>query len=161
MDKSFVLKEIAEKQRQLDMLIAVEEIAANQQQPFYDYMCNQFGSFEMNKARKSGCTDEDCLRKIYYKAQHEFFVFILSTQGITWKSGERNHIVPFDKAVAEDISDSRMPYTPCSLGLFKAVWIDFMILMLEDEILELMGGESLLEEVPGVPEDMPVPQVPS
>lgn len=40
----------------------------------------------------------------------------------------------------------------------KAIWLDFMILVLEDEVLELLEDESLPEEVPGVPEDMPVPK---
>ena len=43
----------------------------------------------------------------------------------------------------------------------RAIWLDFMILVLEDEVLELMGDESLPEEVPGVPgvpKDMTVPK---
>ena len=43
----------------------------------------------------------------------------------------------------------------------KAIWLDFMILVLEDEVLELMEAESLPEGVPGVPgvpKDMTVPK---
>lgn len=45
------------------------------------------------------------------------------------------------------------------MNLHRAFWLDFMILVLADEAgIDLQIDESLVEEVPGVPEDMPVPK---
>ena len=47
-------------------------------------------------------------------------------------------------------------------NLYRAFWLDFMILVLADEAgIDLQRDESLVEEVPEVPEvpkDMPVPK---
>ena len=45
------------------------------------------------------------------------------------------------------------------INLHRAFWLDFMILVLADEAgIDLQRDESLPMEVPGVPEDMPVPK---
>lgn len=127
-----MLELIAEKQKQLGLLIKVEEFAAAEVFPFRNFLCVIAGKL----AGKEG----------FDKGIDYFFKFILSTKGITWQEGVDYSAVPFHEALGADYIGRDYTYAKEDLWLFRAVWVDFMILVLEDEILELMEAESLWAE---------------
>lgn len=143
MDKSLVLKEIAEKQRQLDILIAVEEVVANEPKPFNYFMCCVASEIARKEAIKIHGNGYFSGQEAYVTAGKDFLNFILSTQGSDYKKETHPNITPFDVAIAADYREKACCYDHTLVDLFKAVWIDFMILVLEDEILELLEDESL------------------